>query len=156
VEALLLRRRLLISSAALLVAAGSLAACGDDDTGATATPSATEQAAAAATESQAQASFAELAKTAIPEIEGGAVLLDVRTQEEWDEGHAAPATLLPLSDIEGGKLPEASKDAKIFVTCRSGNRAGIAAEILRKAGYTHVTNIGGLTDWEAAGGEVTS
>ena len=96
--------------------------------------------------------YAAPAAQAVTQVSQGAALLDVRTQEEWDQGHAKGAVLLPLDQIQNGSLPDAAKTKEIFVYCASGRRAGIAVELLRNAGYRDVTNIGGLTDWENAGG----
>lgn len=146
--------RLLAPVLALALGASTLAGCGDDDTSA-GSPAPTSESATTTSAAPADGGYAALAEAAVRQVEEGAVLLDVRTQEEWDEGHAAPATHLPLAKIEAGTLPDAPKDAQILIYCRSGNRAGIAADLLRKAGYTDVTNIGGLVHWEAAGGAVS-
>jgi phage shock protein E len=69
-----------------------------------------------------------------------AILLDVREQTEWDEGHLGDAKLLPLSVLKDG--PDAKtlakvlvKDKVIYAHCRSGRRCLEAADILRKQGY---------------------
>jgi rhodanese-related sulfurtransferase len=69
-----------------------------------------------------------------------AVLLDVREQQEWDEGHLKDAQLAPLSKLQaGGDVKEFAKDLKkdtiIYCHCRAGRRALTAAELLQKAGY---------------------
>ncbi len=68
-----------------------------------------------------------------------AVLLDVREMKEWDAGHVTGALLLPLSLLRDGvteeELNSLSKDKMIYIHCRSGARALVAGEILRKAGY---------------------
>ena len=79
------------------------------------------------------------------ELDAGALLIDVRTQEEFDTGHIKNAVLFPLQDIEQGKLPAEDKTTKLYVYCRSGNRSAQATRILEKAGYT-VTDLGGKTD----------
>ncbi len=79
------------------------------------------------------------------ELDAGALLIDVRTQEEFDTGHIKNAVLFPLQDIEQGKLPTEDKTTKLYVYCRSGNRSAQATRILEKAGYT-VTDLGGKTD----------
>lgn len=84
-----------------------------------------------------------------------AVLLDVRTSEEWDEGHAQYAELFELSRLENGELPNLNTDATIYVYCRSGNRAEIARNILNNAGFQNITNIGGLDDWLRLGGTLS-
>lgn len=84
--------------------------------------------------------------------EEGALLLDVRTQEEWDEGHIEGAVLIPIDElpdrmgeIEGAAAGDKSKP--IVVYCRSGGRAGRAKQSLLDAGYENVTNLGGVSDW---------
>lgn len=76
-----------------------------------------------------------------------AILLDVRTQEEYDEGHIPGAVCFPNEDI----LPELplpfEKDAEILVYCRSGRRSAQAAEKLTDMGYSNVSDFGGIQDW---------
>lgn len=99
--------------------------------------------------------FAAAATTAVRDVrEPGAALLDVRTRAEVAEGKAPGAIHLPLARIEKGARPDVAKDARIYVYCRTGRRAGTAVKILREAGFKDVTNIGGLRDWERAGGDV--
>ncbi|MCI2055852.1 MAG: rhodanese-like domain-containing protein [Oscillibacter sp.] len=76
------------------------------------------------------------------------VLLDVRTQEEFDEGHIAGAICLPNETI-GTDPPEVlpDKDAEILVYCRSGRRSKEAAKKLVAMGYTQVYDFGGILDW---------
>ena len=76
------------------------------------------------------------------------VILDVREQDEFDEGHIPGAILIPYTEIEakaGTMLPD--KDKQILVYCRSGRRSKIAAESLAKLGYTNVKEFGGIIDW---------
>ena len=78
----------------------------------------------------------------------GAILLDVRTKEEFDQGHIPNALLLPNTEIKkqaGEKLPD--KNALILVYCRSGNRSKSASEELLAMGYTQVYDFGGINDW---------
>ena len=86
-------------------------------------------------------------------VEKGAKLYDVRTPEEFAAGFFAEATNLPLQDIQQGKLPDTSKDQKLYVYCRSGNRSGQAKQILEDEGYTNVIDLGGLTNVQAMGGK---
>lgn len=82
------------------------------------------------------------------EKESGYVILDVRTQEEYDEGHIKGAVLLPDYEIESRaaeKLPD--KEQLILVYCRSGRRSKVAAEALVKLGYSNVKEFGGIIDW---------
>lgn len=78
----------------------------------------------------------------------GVVLVDVRTQEEYDEAHIAGAVLLPVDDIPqkaGAVLKD--KNEKIIVYCRSGRRSAIAAKELLAMGYKDVYDLGGIIDW---------
>ena len=78
----------------------------------------------------------------------GYVILDVRTQEEFDEKHIPGAVLLPDDEVRqraGEVLPD--KDQLILVYCRSGRRSKLAAEILVELGYTNIKEFGGIIDW---------
>ena len=74
----------------------------------------------------------------------GALLLDVRTPEEYAGGHIPGSRSLPLDDmvLATEHIPE--RDTPIFLYCLSGARSRQAAYILRQLGYTAVTNIGGI------------
>lgn len=76
------------------------------------------------------------------------ILLDVRTQSEFDEGHIPGAVCLPNEDI-GSEMPDSlpDKDAEILLYCRSGRRSKEAAEKLVDMGYTAVYDFGGIIDW---------
>jgi phage shock protein E len=79
------------------------------------------------------------------------MMLDVRTPEEYAQGHIPGVTLIPLDQV-GNRLAEIPKDKTIVVTCRSGNRSAQAAQLLRQKGYENVHNmLGGFTAWENAG-----
>ena len=84
----------------------------------------------------------------IMDTEKGYVILDTRTQEEYDEGHIPGAILIPYDEIldkAEGVLTE--KDQLILVYCRSGRRSKLAAEDLVKLGYTNIKEFGGIIDW---------
>ena len=86
---------------------------------------------------------------ALMDSESGYILIDARTQEEYDEGHIPGAILIPeyeIADRAEKELPD--KDQLILVYCRSGRRSKIAAEELVKLGYTNVKEFGGIIDWE--------
>jgi rhodanese-related sulfurtransferase len=89
-------------------------------------------------------------------IAKGAQLLDVRTKEEWDEGHLKGAELVTVT--EDGFLDKAKAaldpEKPVVVYCRSGRRSAMAAEQLRAAGFTVHDMAGGITAWIAAGKEV--
>jgi rhodanese-related sulfurtransferase len=81
----------------------------------------------------------------------GVFLLDVRTQEEWDEFHAPNTTLIPLDQL-GSRLSELPQDEPIVVVCRSGNRSQAGRDILLANGYEPTTSMaGGLNAWREAG-----
>ena len=76
------------------------------------------------------------------------ILLDVRTQEEYDESHIKGALLIPdyeISDKAGELL--ADKEATILIYCRSGRRSALAAQALSDLGYSSVYDFGGIIDW---------
>lgn len=76
------------------------------------------------------------------------VILDVRTAEEFDEGHIENALLIPDYEIDeraGDELDD--KTQLILVYCRSGRRSKLAAEKLANLGYTNVKEFGGIIDW---------
>ncbi|MEW5742762.1 MAG: rhodanese-like domain-containing protein [Myxococcota bacterium] len=78
-----------------------------------------------------------------------AFLLDVRTPEEFAEGHIAGATNIPVQVLESrlSALP-AKKDQDIVVYCRSGARSARAKAMLEAAGFTKVHDLGGMSNWE--------
>lgn len=79
------------------------------------------------------------------------LLLDVREQWEYDEGHIPGVTLMPMNEV-AARLSEIPTDKEVIVTCRSGNRSGQVAEFLRAQGYDNVHNMeGGILAWQAAG-----
>lgn len=75
------------------------------------------------------------------------ILLDVRTQLEYDEGFIPGATLAPLDELSGIESIYEDKDATYYVYCRSGRRSKLAAEQLIELGYTSVYDMGGIIDW---------
>ena len=86
------------------------------------------------------------------DIEKGAYLIDVRTPEEYKAGHFEKAINFDSVDIDAGKTPQVAKDAKIYVYCRSGNRSAAATAKLKAAGFTNITDLGGLEDVKTIGG----
>ena len=88
-------------------------------------------------------------------IDNGEVfLLDVRTQEEYNEGHISGSTLIPVQELEA-RLNELPRNKKILVYCRSGNRSVTASETLVKNGFAQIFNMkGGITEWKNAGYDV--
>ncbi len=76
------------------------------------------------------------------------IILDVRTPEEFAEGHIPGAVLIPDYEI-AQKAPDLlpQKDALILVYCRSGRRSKNAANQLVDMGYTNIKEFGGIIDW---------
>lgn len=86
-----------------------------------------------------------VAKQAWPLIESGALVIDVRTQEEFDEGHLPGATNIPYKDTDAIITAIGSDhERQIVVYCRSGKRAGIVQDALAEAGFHNVFNATGL------------
>ena len=86
---------------------------------------------------------------ALMDSESGYIIIDARTQEEYDQGHIPGAIMIPeyeIADRAEKELPD--KNQLILVYCRSGRRSKIAAEELVKLGYTNVKEFGGIIDWE--------
>ena len=83
-------------------------------------------------------------------INEGAILLDVRTQEEYDDGHINGAFLLSLDSISDDSVSEivSDKDTPIIVYCRSGKRSHEAYEKLLELGYKNVYDFGAMSNWK--------
>ena len=77
----------------------------------------------------------------------GAVLLDVRTEEEYSEGHIPESKNVPLQALGKVKTIVENKDTELFVYCHSGARSRQAAAMLGQMGYTKVNNIGGISSY---------
>ena len=84
----------------------------------------------------------------IMDSEEGYIILDVRTQEEYDEGHIPGAIVISHEEIaEKAEKVLTDKEQLILVYCRSGRRSKIAAEALVELGYTNIKEFGGIIDW---------
>jgi rhodanese-related sulfurtransferase len=102
-------------------------------------------------DSQASTSVEISSAQAYAKFQEGAFILDVRTQDEWDQEHIAGSTLIPLDELPN-RLAELPIDRDIVVVCRSGHRSQSGTEILKQAGYQNVYCLnGGLIAWKAAG-----
>lgn len=98
--------------------------------------------------------------TAVPSIDvtdadtrsrAGAVIVDVREQNEFDQVRIPGAALLPLSTF-AARFEELPRDRPLLVMCASGNRSQAATAHLLRNGWTDVVNVsGGITAWERAG-----
>ena len=74
----------------------------------------------------------------------GTILLDVRTPQEYREGHIPGSKNVPLQTIDKVASVAENKDTVLYVYCHSGARSRQAASILQHMGYTNVNNIGGI------------
>ena len=88
--------------------------------------------------------------------ESDAVVLDVRTPEEFAEGHVAGSRNLSLAGDFESELARLPRDSRYVLYCRTGNRSAQAADIMERLGFTDVLDAGGLSDLAAAGAEVVS
>jgi rhodanese-related sulfurtransferase len=87
---------------------------------------------------------------------GGVIIVDVREENEYNEGHIENAILLPVGQIEKDAqniLPDLQ--ATIIVYCRTGRRSASAAEKLVKLGYENVYDLGGILAWKNSGYDVS-
>ena len=78
----------------------------------------------------------------------GAVLLDVRTPDEYAAGHIPGSLLIPFDEIKvkSDQLPQ-DKNTEIVVYCRSGRRSAIAADTLISLGYAKIYDLGAISSW---------
>ncbi len=92
-------------------------------------------------------------ETAASLHERGAMLLDVRTKEEWVSGHVPGATHVSLQSLSGRTdwVKKMAADRQVLVICRSGNRSGRATHQLRAIGLDAVNVRGGMIAWERKG-----
>ncbi len=78
-------------------------------------------------------------------LESGAMIVDVRTPDEFRDGAYPGAKNIPLSDL-GRRLAEIPKNRPVVLYCASGARSSSAARAMKQAGYADVINAGGLAD----------
>lgn len=83
-------------------------------------------------------------------IEEGAQLIDVRADHEWEAGHIAGATHVPLDEL-AGRTGEVDPERPVVVYCRGGSRCEMAAEALTAAGYDAAKLSEGIVGWAEAG-----
>jgi len=89
----------------------------------------------------------KLEQSAVQPEKAKGIWIDVRSAEEFNSGHLQNAVNIPHDQIiEGIKVVSSDKNAPINLYCRSGRRAKVALNELKKAGYTNVTNHGGYDD----------
>lgn len=83
-------------------------------------------------------------------IDEGAQLIDVRVGHEWEVGHIAGATHLPLDEL-AARAGEIDKDRPVVLYCRGGNRSTMATAALADAGYDAAKLSEGIVGWDEAG-----
>ncbi len=132
----------------LLTAATSLAACGGGTDGASHDGTAAVQGAVAKDVKVAE--FQELM------AREGAIVLDVRSDGEWAEGHLEGAAYIPFQSPDfAQQLAALPKDRPVLVYCASGGRSARAMQTLNGAGHPEVYNLlGGIRAWQSAGNAV--
>jgi phage shock protein E len=80
-------------------------------------------------------------------VAGGALLLDVRSPQEYDTSHVEGAVNIPVQDLEARMGEVGPKGRPVVVYCASGRRSGRAAQLLERAGYTSVHDLGPMSRW---------
>jgi phage shock protein E len=80
-------------------------------------------------------------------VKKGARLVDVRTPEEFAAGHVEGAVNIPVHELDKRLAELEPKDKPVVVYCKSGRRSAKAKDLLQKAGFTSVHNLGGMDRW---------
>jgi phage shock protein E len=144
-------RRLTVSLAALLLA-GSLAACGTGE------PEVSVSAGTTAASAPAEGSELDAAAFAAALKRPGTTIIDVRTAEEFAQGHLPGAVNLDVSGPDFLQQVQAlDPQAPYAVYCRSGNRSAVAIDAMNQLGFAAAYHLGGgITAWNEAGGEVVT
>lgn len=86
-------------------------------------------------------------------VAGGAQLVDVRQDYEWEAGHIEEATHIVLEELPA-RAGDLDRDRPIVFTCRSGSRSSFATTAFREAGFEAYNLAGGLLEWVADGREI--
>src|SRR5512140_3088147 len=87
----------------------------------------------------------------------GTILLDVRTRNEYLQGHIDGSTLVPLDQLQASLKLLAEAEAPVIVICHSGSRAATAASAIRRSGKTNVHVLGGgVSSWASHGRKLTA
>jgi rhodanese-related sulfurtransferase len=101
-------------------------------------------------------SYATISATTAREIvKSGGILVDVRTQGEWNAGHAPMAQHMPLGTV-GKHADQLPSDIQVVTICHSGARSALAARTLAAKGFVVSSVRGGISAWEKAGGEIVT
>lgn len=86
-------------------------------------------------------------------VDQGAVVIDVRTDDEYNSGHVPGARHIPLNELPG-KLDQINdlQDKEVYLICASGGRSSRATQLLSREGFQHPINVeGGTSAWREAG-----
>ena len=83
-------------------------------------------------------------------VEDGAQLVDVRADHEWEAGHIAGASHIPLDEL-AQRAAELDKERPVVLYCRGGTRSSMATAALAEAGYDAAKLTEGITGWEEEG-----
>ncbi len=144
------RRSLLVTAAAATI---SLTACGGSDSTSTREPTATPAEATSAEAAGIRVVSAAEAAATIANAPENLVILDVRTQEEFDEGHIEGAVMLDFYREDfADELAKFDPDVPYVLYCRSGNRSSSARAIMADLGFQSVEDVdGGIVGWQEAG-----
>lgn len=141
-----MRGRLVAVVALALTGALALAACSS-------APAESEDASMSASDSSTAPSTSAYTKITADEAQammdaGSPTIVDVRTAQEYAEGHVPGAINIPVENIGSDKPAElADTDADLIVYCRTGVRSKQASDKLVELGYQHVNDMGGIVDW---------
>jgi rhodanese-related sulfurtransferase len=89
----------------------------------------------------------ELSEKARELVSQGWVLLDVRTREEYGQGHPAPARNIPVQELPQRLSEVGPPGTKVVVYCQAGGRSAKAVQILRAHGYTDLFDLKSVNNW---------
>ncbi|MBP7929194.1 MAG: rhodanese-like domain-containing protein [Acidimicrobiia bacterium] len=155
------RKLTILTFAVLCLAVSLLSACGSDESAdsndsseTTALP--TESGANGATAVPEGVNLVEPVEASKLISEPGVQLIDLRTPEEFDEGHIAGAEMIDFYAADfGDEIAKLDRDGQYVIYCRSGNRSGQTAVLMQSLGFTNVADVnGGILAWEGAGLDV--
>ncbi|MCB0973166.1 MAG: rhodanese-like domain-containing protein [Actinobacteria bacterium] len=154
------RKIILLPLAVMLLSAVAFSACGSDDSSSSDddSNSETSEGAGASAEGGVPSGINLVEPVAASKLVGepGVQVIDVRTPEEYDEGHIAGAEMIDFYSSDfGDEIAALDRDGEYVIYCRSGNRSGQAAALMSNLGFTHVADVdGGILAWEGAGLDV--
>ena len=87
------------------------------------------------------------AATLKAKVQQGALLVDVRSPQEYKSAHIEGAINIPVNQVQQRLKEFGAKEQEIIVYCKSGGRSSRAQNILQTQGYQHVYNLGGIGNW---------